>query len=338
MMIRDRQPSSLLAASDTRPTRGARRVRLLIGCANAYRRGLAALLGALGPRLAYAAFAFLGRRLYRLLDPIRQRSETQCTAALGKRCTPVEIPRIAEQAFVHRAWNLADLMLAERLLHRGTYERFGGRIPEPHRTVLLDAVARRQPVILVTAYYGPYDLLPLLLGFNGIPATAVYRAHANADFDAYRRHVRARGGCTLVRDTEALTALPRTLAAGGTVAILSDHEAGPHGIALDFLGVPTRVSRAVALLAVQYNAAVAVAGIRRRSQPFRFDLVVSDLFGPDAWQAADNPQQTITARYVAALERIILADPAQYLWAHARWGADLGQPHAAEVIPADASA
>jgi len=33
-----------------------------------------------------------------------------------------------------------------------------------------------------------------------------------------------------------------------------------------------------------------------------------------------DPVKFITARYMRALERLILADPAQYLWAYARWG------------------
>jgi lauroyl/myristoyl acyltransferase len=315
---------------------GSAVARTLVRLSNAYRRVLALFLGVIGPRAAYSILAILARWMYRLYDPLRLRSEAQCRAALSNRYPPDEIPRVAEQAFVHRAWNLADLMLADRLIHPGTYDRYGGRIPEPYRGLILDAQRRRQPVILVTGYYGPFDLLPLFLGFNGIRAAAVYRPHANPDFDAYRRAIRARSGCEMIPDTQAVSRLPQILEKGGTVAILSDHHAARRGIALTFLGLETAASRSVGLLAWHYEAVVVVAGIRRRNDAFHFEIVVSDLFEPSAWRGEDDPILYITQRYVRALENIVLHDPTQYLWAHARWGPDLARRLTGEVQPADA--
>ena len=49
---------------------------------------------------------------------------------------------------------------------------------------------------------------------------------------------------------------------------------------------------------------------------------MEDLFGPDDWRNDPDPVVYITRRYLAGLERLILADPSQYLWAHPRWGED----------------
>ena len=292
--------------------------RGLIALSDLYRRVLAAFLGVIAPAAAYALLATLARTLYRLFDPLRQRSEAQCRAALGDRYGADEVSRIARQAFVHRAWNLVDLMLALRLIRRSTFDRRGGRIPEPYLSLLRDAQRRRQPVILLTAYYGPYDLLPLFLGFNGIRAGAIYRPHRNLAFDAERQAVRGGSGCVLIPDHEAVARLPRLLEEGDTVAILADHHAARHGVPATFLGLPTAASRAVGILAERYAATVAVAGVRRRG-PLRFEVVVTDFFGPSAWREADDAVVYITQRYLAGLERMILADPTQYLWAHARW-------------------
>lgn len=296
------------------------RWRMLMHTSGGYRRLLAVVLAIMGPRRTYAAMAGGAQALYRLLDPVRARYEDQCRAALAGRFSPAAIRRLAAASFIHRAWNLADLMLAERLVRPTTYPRFGGRIASPHRDMLLEAQRRGQPVILVTAYYGPYDLLPLFLGYNGIKAVAVYRPHANAAFDAYRRSVRTRSGCELVTVAEAALRLPQVLAAGGAAAILADHYVARRGIPVSFLGLETTASKAVGMLAVQYGAIVAVAAIRRRREPFRFDLLIADWFGPTVWAGQDDAVALITRRYTAALERVILEAPAQYLWAHARWG------------------
>ncbi len=303
-----------------RASRHSPPLRWVIPLSNAYRRMLAIALGLVGPRVAYRVTGRLARILYRSLQPVRARSEAQCRAALGERVPSEDIPRIAEASFVHRIWNLTDLMLADRLLHRNTCHHYGGRIPEPYLNTLLDARRNKQPVILVTAYYGPFDLLPLFLGCNGVRATVVYRPHRNAGFDAYRRRIRERGGCELVPLDRASNRIAQRLEEGRTVAILADHHAQRRGLPATFLGLPTMALRSVGWLAHHYRAAVAVAGIRRVGQKFRFEIVVSGVIQPSDWTSAEDPVAYITTQYLAALERIILLEPTQYLWSYARWG------------------
>lgn len=292
--------------------------RGIIGLSNAYRRILALVLHLAGPRVAYAYYRTLSRCFYRLFEPVRMQCEAQCAAALEALHPPDEIRRIAAQSFVHRALNLADLMLADRRVRAGNFERCGGRIPEPWLGMLHDAHAKRRPLILVTAYYGPFDLLPLLLGYNGIRASAVYKPHANRSFDAYRTRIRTRSGCEAVPVDQAVSRLPKVLEGGGAVAILSDHHAR-RGVPVTFLGLPTNASRAVGLLAVQYDAVVVAAAIRRTSRPFQFEFVVEEFLDRQVWESASDPVARVTERYVAALERIVRADATQYLWAHPRW-------------------
>lgn len=308
-------------------------LRAVIGLGNAYRRMLAMAIAFVGPTAAYRVTGWLARVLYRSLDPIRVRSEAQCRAALGEQVASDDIPRMAEAAFTHRIWNLTDLMLADRFLHRNTFHRYGGRIPDPHVGTLLDAQRKRHPVILVTAYYGPYDLLPVFLGYNGICAGVIYRPHANAGFDAYRLRIRRRGGCELIPLERAGDRIAQRLEAGGTVAIVADHHAERRGLPVTFLGLQTKALRSVGLLAHHYRAAVAVAGIRRLGQAFRFEIVVSGLLKPEDWSSADDPVASITAYYLNALEQIILADPSQYLWSYARWGEEAARRLVEAEVP-----
>ncbi len=293
--------------------------RGLLTLADFHRRMLSVYFAIIGPRAAYAITGALGRLMYRLLPPLRRWSEAQCAAALAGHVPAIHFPRIAERAWVHRIWNLTDLLLADRRLHVGTYERCGGRVPEPHLSEMLAAQRRGQPAILVSAYYGPYDLLPTLLGYNGIRAAAVYLAHPNPRFDALRNRVRARSGCELVPVEHALQRLPAVLEGGGCVAIIADHYAARRGVPVTFLGRPTSVPRSVGLLACRFNADVVVAGIRRVG-PFRFVIEVADVCKHAEWATVPDPVGYITERYTRALEALILRDPTQYLWLHPRWG------------------
>lgn len=302
-----------------------RAVCLILWLGNAYRRFLATALAIAGPEIAYAVTGMLARCLYRLLTPLRVQSEAQCRAALRGRIPAQRIPFIAKQGFIHRIWNLTDLMLADRLLGPRTWHRYGGRIPERDHEALQNARRRRRPVILVTAYYGPFDLLPIFLGYNGVRAGVVYRTHENAAFDDYRRRIRGRSGCELIPLERALGRATEILEGGGVLAIVADHHAERGGLPVTFLGLPTMAMRSVALLAWRYDAAVAVAGIRRAGRAFRFEIVVADVIAPENWTAEADPMAYITNRYLRGLEGIILADPTQYLWAHPRWGREFAR-------------
>ncbi|MCL2329861.1 MAG: lysophospholipid acyltransferase family protein [Phycisphaerae bacterium] len=290
-----------------------------------HRRMLVVYFAIIGPRAAYQITRWLARKLYFLFDPIRLRSEAQCQAALAKRIPASDIPRVAETAFVHRALDFTDLYLADRLLHQGTYQRYGGAIPQPHLDRLLAAQKRKQPAILLTAYYGPFDLLPLLLGFNGVHCGAIYLSHDNPDYDAYRRRIRGRSGTELILAEHAIRRLPEILETGGTIAIVADHHAERRGIPATFLGLPTQAMRTVGILACRYNTDVVVAGIRRRAEPFQFEVLIEEVIYPADVRDAADPVAEITHRYLRGLETMILRDPTQYLWAQPRWPGTAGE-------------
>lgn len=292
---------------------------MLLALGSTYRRLLAALLGIIGPKAAYRLMGWGAQLIYRLLDPLRMRCEAQCRAALAGRVPDDQIPALAKQSFVHRVWNLTDLLLAPRLLRSGSFHRFGGRIPECHLLRLRKALADAQPVIFVTAYYGSFDLLPIFLGYNGIPETVVYLPHGNAAFDDFRRRVRGQSGCELVSVEEA-SRLGDVLARGGAVGLVADHHVDLRGMPVTFLGIQTQALRSVGLLAWRYQADVVVAGIRRVNHQFHFEIDVADVIDHSEIVDRQDPVAFVTDRYLRALEKMILQEPAQYLWGHARWG------------------
>ncbi len=279
----------------------------------------------IGPAAAYRLTEWGARLLYRLLPAFRERSEAHCRAALGSELRPADVAPIAEQAFVHRLWNLTDLLLADRLLHRTTFRSYGGQVPEPQRSEMLAAQQRRQPALLVSAYFGPFDLLPVFLGYNGIRAAVVYLPHANSAFDAHRRRIRALSGCELVPFDRAPQRLPQILAAGGTVAMIADHHAERRGTQTTFLGLPTQIARSVGLLAWRFNADVVVAGIRRMNEEFRFVIEVTDVIKHHEWAESPDPVAFVVERYLRGLEALVRRDPTQYLWGYARWGESLAE-------------
>ncbi len=307
-------------------------VRAIIAAGNLQRRLLEVFYAVAGPEAAYRLTGWGAHLIYLLLDPLRLRSEAQCRAALGDRLSDEQVRHVARQSFIHRARNLADLMLARRFLRKSSYQRYGGALAATHLDALRDAQRRGQPLILVTAYYGPFDLLPIFLGYNGIRAGVVYRPHANAGFDAYRRRIRGQSGCELIPVPAAGYRVAEILERGGVVALLADHHVPGRGIPATFLGLETRSPRAVGLLAQQYHADVVAAGIRRLGDAFHFEWLVTDTIPHGDWLTRDDPVGYITERYLRALEKLVLKDPSQYLWGYARWGESFAEQAAARAV------
>lgn len=303
----------------TKLATGNWQVRSLLFFADRWRDFLSIAFGILGPRAAYFFTEAIARLLYTLLPPLRAQSETQIAAAFAATGRNVDVSRLARDAFLHRMRDLADLLLARRWLRPEQLHRIGGQIEQKQLEAILATQRRGTPIIFVTAYYGPFDLLPILLGYNGVRAAVLYRKHANAGFDALRKRIRERSGCEMVPVERALSRLPQVLENGGAIGVLADHHVHRRGVKTTFLGLPTRVPSTVAVLAEKYHADVVVAALRRRG-PFRFEWVVSEVMHAELWAQVVNPTKIITNRYLLAIERIVWSDPAQYHWARARWG------------------
>ena len=269
----------------------------IMGLSNLHRRGVSVFFAITGPKAAYVITGFLGKLLYKLLDPIRVRSESQCRVALGEHVKSETIPEIAKKSFIQRCWNLTDLMLAEYRISGRSYKRYGGALAEEHLSRILATRQKEKPVLLLTGYYGPFDLLPIFLGYNGVKATVVYKTHENQAFDRYRLKIRSRSGCEMVPVEKAANRFGEVLEQKGTVAIVADHHTEQKGVPVKFLGVETLANRSVGLLACHYGADIVVAGIRRLKKPFRFELIVKDVFEPSDWEQEADPVEYVTKRY-----------------------------------------
>lgn len=292
--------------------------RILARLGNWQRRLLSWIYAIVGPRNAYR-FSDAGAALiWWLLPPLRERFESQCVAALPE-LGDVAAREIARRSFIHRVRSLTDLLLARRLLRAGTFARYGGALPGELRGRIADAQRRGQAMIFISAYFGPFDLLPIYLGLNGVRALVVYREHADRGFDDLRRQIREQGGCELVAVADAPVRMSEVLGGGGVVAMIADHATDPRGVPVTFMGLATTAQRVVALLAVHYNAEIVVGGMRRAEEPFHVEWKSMDVIRPADWAGADDPVVEITRRYTRGLEQLVRSDLTQYLWGYQRW-------------------
>ncbi len=74
---------------------------------------------------------------------------------------------------------------------------------------------------------------------------------------------------------------------------------------MDFVGRPASTHKAVALLALEYNAPLLVVGTPKVGEPMQYRAVAEDLILPEDYRGDADAVRAMTQRFTSALERLI---------------------------------
>ena len=286
-------------------------------------------LQAMSPRTAYALADFIGWLGYTLVKSRRRVALENVRAAFPD--IPQEASeRLVRGMFDHFARSLVELALLPRKLHLTNWRKHlalsGVEVPP----LLKDRAA-----LIVTAHFGNWEMAGFALGLLGFRTFAIARVLDNPHLERYAMWFRQRTGQTIIAKNDDFPRLTAALKRGAKVATLSDQDAGPKGVFVDFFGRPASTHRAIALMALEFDAVMLVIGIprvRRADFPQRPDFDPSspltglfyhvhcaDVIDPREYSDDPNAVKKITARYTFALEKLIREHPEQYFWLHRRW-------------------
>ena len=103
-----------------------------------------------------------------------------------------------------------------------------------------------------------------------------------------------------------------------TTGIICDQHAGGEGIEVPFFGIPTGTVQGAAVFAYLTGAAI-IPIYSLREAPFRLRILVEPEI---TWEKGANRDETvrdITLKINQNMERMIRANPGQWLWQHRRW-------------------
>jgi KDO2-lipid IV(A) lauroyltransferase len=141
----------------------------------------------------------------------------------------------------------------------------------------------------------------------------------NPHLERFLKRFRQATGQTIVAKTDDFGRLTAALRAGGKVATLADQDAGARGVFVDFFGRSASAHKAVALMALEFDALIVVIGVPRVGEPMHYAVACEDVIDPREYAERPDAVRAITQRYHAALERLIRRHPEQYFWLHSRW-------------------
>ena len=120
-------------------------------------------------------------------------------------------------------------------------------------------------------------------------------------------------------DVETVDQIVEVLTRGGTMTFLADQSAGPKGCWIDFFGRPASAHKAIALLALDNDAPIAVTSVKRLGKPLLFEMRVAAVADPRDVGDGLSSVHDLTQWYSSRLEELIREAPEQYWWLHRRW-------------------
>lgn len=265
--------------------------------------------------LAYGLGEGVARLIFRLDRRHRGIAIENLTRAFPEMSSPQEIAALARAVFENLGRTAVDVARSDGLL-RGA---LADRVEMVGFDRVQEAQKRGRGILFITAHFGPWELMPLLLAVHIGPAHVVARPLDNPRLDDLLTTLRERGGNRVIRKRDAVQGILQALRRGEIVGILIDqHISEREGVVVPFFGRPASTAFAPALIAMRSGAAVFPVGITREGRG-RYRMRAAEEVpvrrsGDFKAELAEN-----TARFTAAIEAMIRQRPDHWFWVHRRW-------------------
>lgn len=227
----------------------------------------------------------------------------------------------SRRELARRMWEHLFLLVVEvaqspRQIHETNWRDF---VALRNSSDMVRLLLSDRPTLIITAHFGNFEVAGYVLGMLGFPTHTVARTLDNPYLDRFVNRFRCSAGARMIPKNGGYDQIADVLGRGESMAFLADQYAGPKGCWIEFFGRPASAHKAIALLALEHDATVAIAGTRRLGQPMRFEMDTPAWIDPRSTAEDVSTIGDLTQWYTSRLEETIRRAPEQYWWLHRRW-------------------
>lgn len=259
--------------------------------------------------------AAAGRLLYTCDRKHRQRTLENLTQSFPE-MDQQSLDRLARRSFEHLAQLAVEVCQLPRLIHPDSW---GDMVRLKGLDQAIDILASGRPALLVTGHVGNWEIMGFLMAVWGFQVDAIARPINNPMINDWLLGIRQKRGMRVITKWNATDQMMQSLQGGGALGFIADQNAGDKGLFVPFFGRLASTYKSIGLLALNQNVPIICGyACRLDSQP-RYEVGVMDIIQPQDWEGLEDPLFYITARYIRAIEKMVIAFPEQYLWMHRRW-------------------
>jgi KDO2-lipid IV(A) lauroyltransferase len=295
----------------------AKHSKLQIMLEYAFARAILSTLGVLPRPLAIAVGLGVGRVAFLLPGNLRRTGQRNLEIAFPEK-TKQERTQLLRGCFS----SLGRLLGEFSQLPKATPEKLRGLIEydEVGLAHLRAAEKNKRGVIFLTGHLGVWELHSFGWSALEYPLSFLVRPLDNPRIEEMIESIRTKFGNRAIDKQSAARQSLRVLREGGTLGILSDlNTQTREGVFVPFFGKLACTTAGIATLALKTDALViptcAVWDRKRKRYFFHGDPPV------ELVRTGDHTKdiEANTARFAAAVERMVRLYPDQWLWIHKRW-------------------
>lgn len=279
-------------------------------------RSIVCVIQAVPQNVALTFAWVLARAAYTFDKRHRKVADENLRHAFGDQLTDEQRSARVLAVYHHFARVIVEIALIPRKLHINNWKKyvtFHGVEPA------LQGFLGQRPVILVTGHFGNWEMAGYLIAALGVEGHAIARTLDNPYLNAFLLRFRQGTGQTILNKNGDFDKIERVLANNGVLVSVADQSAGPKGYFVPFFGRLASTHKAIAILAMKFNALI-ILGYAYRDQPgFHYKVGCSRILDPADYAGRSNAAMEITRELSTILESVIREAPDQYLWLHNRW-------------------
>lgn len=265
--------------------------------------------------------SLLGRFVYHFLPYKRHVIKTNIDRVYGDQLDSEQKKRLAIAYYSHLLKSLKEALQLRFM----TEETLRKQVEVRGHQKMLEVVAQKKGVLVLTGHFGNWELAPLggVLNFKEFQGQFHFiRRTLSIKFierSLFKQYYQV--GLNVIPKKNSLDKVCVALEKNHAVIFVLDQHASlanRDGIAVEFFGTKAGTYRSLATLS-RYTGVPVIPASGYRLPNGKHVL---EFYDPIPWQDYDSVSESLyynTLAYNQALERIILAHPEQWNWMHKRW-------------------
>tara|TARA_B100001057_G_scaffold495259_1_gene593819 strand:+ start:441 stop:1313 length:873 start_codon:yes stop_codon:yes gene_type:complete len=256
---------------------------------------------------------FISEKIFSFFGPAF-RSKVLTIANINQ-AFPKEDKKFKEK-IIYEMWLMYGKILAEYSFINIFREEESNRKIEIEGQIELEKIKEsNQPVIFVSGHFDNFELMAMHIEKSGVDLAAVYRPLNNYFLNPIMENIRKKYICKkqIKKGISGTKDLLKYFRSGTSIALMIDQRVS-EGIKSKFFGKEARTTTIPAQFVKKFNCKIVPVYIERKKDK-NFKLKI---FKPLHFSNNEDIE-SITLALNSILEKMIIANPGQWIWTHNRW-------------------
>ena len=241
------------------------------------------------------------------------------TIANIKRAFPT-LDTLNEQKYLEEMWCNIGRTFSEYVYLKNFREDPGHIILEGME--ILDQIkSTKKPTVFISGHFANFELMAMELDRNNLNIAAIYRPLNNIFLNPLMEFWRKKYICNFQipkkipgKEGNGTKALLKAVHNKNNIAVMVD-QAITQGTKINFFNEPAFTTSIPSQLALKYNYQIIPISIERLDK-YYFKMKI---LNPILIDLNNDNEQTIGLKINQEIEKIIIANPGQWIWTHNRW-------------------